>query len=144
MTATINLTGADTLQAGSTFRRVFTLVDENGDPFDFTGHTGVRAKFRLTADTAGAALISLTPQANQNIEGCFVIAPTTAGQVQVLIDAVTLLDLSYDTGGDLPLTAQRSGSWDMEATFPDNGTGTVTEVVRIAEGVWTLSPEVTR
>ena len=152
--ATVNLTGSDILEAGSTFRRVYTFVDEASDPIDLTDYDpqstgsagGAQAYFRLTADTTGSPLIELDSVTNINHEGCYILQPPTLGQVQILIDAATLETLSFDTdpGDDSPNSSQRAGVWDLEVSGVTQTPPVVTEVIRLAQGSWDVSTEVTR
>ena len=148
-----DLTGDDVIEAGKTYRRVFQYVAENGDALDFTDYDSVsgpatavggRAYLRLTVDTAGSSLLALTPVTNIDHEGVYILQPPTLGQVQLLIFSATTEALSYDTGGDAPIVANRSGVWDLELAGIPAAPPLGQEVLGLAIGAYAVTPESTR
>jgi hypothetical protein len=149
--STINLTGVDAFEAGSTYRRIFTFVDENGDPLDLTlydpvstsGAAGATARFRQSVDASGDPILDLSSVVTRDHEGLYIMQPATMGQVELVVDPDTLTALSYDTSGDVPESI-RSGVWDLEARGVVVSAPAVEDCIRLASGSWTISPEVTR
>ena len=149
--STINLTGVDAFEAGATYRRLFTFVDENGDPIDLTLYDpqstasalGASARFRQSVDAGGDPLLELDSVTTRDHEGLYIMQPATMGQVELVVDPDTLTALSYDTVGDVPESI-RSGVWDMEARGVATLAPSVDDCVRLASGSWTVVPEVTR
>jgi hypothetical protein len=149
--STINLTGVDAFEAGATYRRIFTFVDENGDPIDLTlydpastaGAQGASARFRQSVDSPGDPLLELDSVTTRDHEGLYIMQPATMGQVELVVDPDTLTALSYNTSTDLPESI-RSGVWDMEARGVTATPPSVEDCIRLASGSWSVSPEVTR
>jgi len=143
--ASKNLTEDDVLEAGATYNRTFSFVDENGDPLDLTdfdpqvnpSNVGGRMMFRTGVDEADPPLISLTKVTTPDTEGVYIVQPPTLGKIQVYIDEDTLATLSYDGS---PQEDDRSGKHDLEVG--DSATPPV--VMRLMKGDFKVDPEVTR
>jgi len=119
-----------TCQQGSTFTRVLQIEqpDLTEDPtgqtyeaFDLTGYTA-RMQVRRTIDST-AFLLSLTTE-----NGALTINPVEGETNTIYIDVSASVTASVST----------SGVYDLEIISP---TGTVS---RILQGIFNLSPEVTR
>lgn len=119
-----------TCQQGSTFTRLIELEqpDLTADPtgntfeqFDLTGYTA-RMQVRRTIDSANF-LLSLTTE-----NGALTINPSEGATNHIYIDVSASVTASVST----------SGVYDMEII---SATGVVS---RILQGVFNLSPEVTR
>jgi hypothetical protein len=119
-----------TCQQGSTFRRTIEIeqpnlvVDPTGqtfEPFDLSGYSA-KMQVRRTIDST-SFMLELSTQ-----NGALTINPTEDSVNQIYIDISASVTASVDT----------DGVYDIEITNPD---GTVS---RILQGIFTLSPEVTR
>ena len=119
-----------TCQQGSTFRRTIEIeqpnlvVDPTGqtfEPFDLSGYSA-RMQVRRTIDSA-SFILELTTQ-----NGALTINPTEDAVNQIYIDVSASVTASVDAGG----------VYDIEIINPD---GTVS---RVLQGIFNLSPEVTR
>lgn len=119
-----------TCQQGSTFRRSIEIeqpdlaADPTGNtfiPFDLSGYSA-RMQVRRTIDSANF-LLELTTQ-----NGALTIDPSGTAPNQIYIDVSASVTASVNT----------SGVYDLEIVNPD---GTIT---RVLQGVFNLSPEVTR
>jgi hypothetical protein len=149
--SSINLTGVDAFEAGATYRRLFTFVDENGDPIDLTLYdpqstalaAGGSARFRASVDASGDPVLELDSVTTRDHEGIYILQPATMGQVELVVDPDTLTALSYNTSTDAAESI-RSGVWDLEARGVAKTLPAVDDCVRLAAGTWSISPEVTR
>jgi hypothetical protein len=119
-----------TCQQGSTFTRLIEIeqpdltADPTGntfEPFDLTGYTA-RMQVRRTIDSANF-LLNLTTE-----NGALTINPSEESNNQIYIDVSASVTASVST----------SGVYDIEII---SSTGTVS---RVLQGVFNLSPEVTR
>ncbi len=119
-----------TCQQGSTFRRSIEIeqpdlaADPTGNtfiPFDLSGYSA-RMQVRRTIDSANF-LLELSTQ-----NGALTINPSGTAPNQIYIDVSASVTASVNT----------SGVYDIEIVNPD---GTIT---RVLQGVFNLSPEVTR
>jgi len=119
-----------TCQQGSTFRRSIEIeqpdleADPTGNtfiPFDLSGYSA-RMQVRRTIDSANF-LLELSTQ-----NGALTINPSGTAPNQIYIDVSASVTASVNT----------SGVYDIEIANPD---GTIT---RVLQGVFNLSPEVTR
>lgn len=145
MTATWNMTGDHVIRAGTRYDRTRTILDENGDPWDFSdydpattgGATGPRMDLRTDADASGAAILSLGYTATAGDEGIAIVQPPTSGQLRIVIDADTSAPLSYTAGAPLP--ENRAGVYDLELEGL-----TAADVIKPLEGSFVIAPEVTR
>lgn len=119
-----------TCQQGSTFRRTIEIEQPNlaedptgqtFEPFDLSGYSA-RMQVRRTIDSA-SFILELTTQ-----NGALTINPTVDAVNQIYIDVSASVTASVDAGG----------VYDIEIINPD---GTVS---RVLQGIFNLSPEVTR
>lgn len=119
-----------TCQQGSTFRRTIEIEQPNlaedptgqtFEPFDLSGYSA-RMQVRRTIDSA-SFILELTTQ-----NGALTINPTEDAVNQIYIDVSASVTASVDAGG----------VYDIEIINPD---GTVS---RVLQGIFNLSPEVTR
>jgi len=119
-----------TCQQGSTFRRSIEIeqpdlaADPTGNtfiPFDLSGYSA-RMQVRRTIDSANF-LLELSTQ-----NGALTINPSGTAPNQIYINVSASVTASVNT----------SGVYDIEIINPD---GTIT---RVLQGVFNLSPEVTR
>ena len=119
-----------TCQQGSTFRRSIEIeqpdlaADPTGNtfiPFDLSGYSA-RMQVRRTIDSANF-LLELSTQ-----NGALTINPSGTAPNQIYINVSASVTASVNT----------SGVYDIEIVNPD---GTIT---RVLQGVFNLSPEVTR
>lgn len=119
-----------TCQQGSTFMRVIEIeqpdlaVDPTGNtfiPFDLSGYTA-RMQVRRTIDSS-AFLLELTTE-----NGGLTINPTEGDSNKIQIHA----------SADVTASVSTSGVYDLEIISTDN------TVSRVLQGVFNLSPEVTR
>ena len=106
------------VEAGTTWQLYMTLKNDSGNVIDLTGYSA-RMKVRPTADSP-TVLVSLTSGSGITLGGTFgtIVVDRSATQTA--------------------LYRFKSGVYDLEM---ESGTGVVT---RLLEGVFVVSPEVTR
>lgn len=105
-------------EQGATFRKTFTWLDENEQPINLTG-CSARMQVRPTHNSTTFWLNLVSPTA-------ITITPLT-GQITVVVSATTTAALPV-----------KRGVYDLEVVM---STG---EVIRLVQGSFTVSPEVTR
>lgn len=140
------------IEAGSTYDHVFPFEDEGGSPIPLNGYGGARLQFRATADSTGTPLLEISDQTatflDEGGSGLDFTTDGVNGNLRVVISAFDSTNLSFDTAGDAPITANRNGSVHCElfilgttfgGTSPDNDV-----VLRLFNGTYTITPEAVR
>lgn len=116
------------IQQGATFRCTVEWREANGTPITMAGRSARMHFRRRVADEA--PLLSLTSAAL----GGLTIHPAGAiGDLAVYISATATTTLPA-------IKVEKPGVWDIELFDPND----VTEVTRLAEGTFIVTPEVTR
>lgn len=108
-----------TIEQGATFRLIFVYTDDDGVPFDLTGYTA-RMQGRTSFDDA-STVFSLS-----SADGDISIDPM-AGEITITMPAA-----------DTAAMPRNAGVWDLELVTAGG------DVVRLVQGNFTVSPEVTR
>lgn len=89
---------------GATFHKHLVLYDEDNQPRDLTNYTGL---LEIRDEPQGAVLLSLTTENNRIEMG------GTSGTIDLVVDSVTTMNLTWDTGVyDLTITAPAGGDTD--------------------------------
>lgn len=125
MTAIVDLTGDLIIKSSATYEITIQVLEENGQPFDFTDFVSLEFNMSPTnADDTGDYSLTLTAApTNVYDSGVEFISPKTQGKVRVQIAASSTP--SVYTGGT-------SGVFDIHATITDGGNEPY--VVRAVEG----------
>lgn len=113
------------IEQGASFSKQFTLKDGNGTAIDITGYT-FRSQIRKTYSDPGT-VASFT---------CAIVT-AASGIFSISLTAVETAALQVPKASGAKKTLVQC-AWDLEAVKPD------TTVLRIAEGIASISPEVTR
>lgn len=109
-----------TIEQGVTFRRVWTVYDENGDPIDLTGFTA-RMQIRPEVESATVMVALTTSNGGLTLGG-------DSGEIEVYMSDTTTSSVETE------------GYYDLEIISPSPDF----EVTRVLKGKVRLDAEVTR